>query len=123
LCILSGCAAQNKAYSGKSVYIPTSRTPASQLSDDHDSADKIGDDVSFNSELVKIRLTEILDQAKNQVMSANDMRMALVSYIIKYIYIYIIYMIYFNYFSFIFSLQYRTRQRTNDVGLITELMI
>lgn len=83
LCILSGCAAQNKAYSGKSVYIPTSKTPVSsiQLSDDHDLADKIGDDVSFNSELVKIRLTEILDQAKNQVMSANDMRMALVSYI------------------------------------------
>ncbi|GBC02145.1 hypothetical protein RclHR1_04480009 [Rhizophagus clarus] len=79
LCILSGCAAQNKAYSGKSVYIPTSKIPVSslQLSDDHDSADKIGDDVSFNSELVKIRLTEILDQAKNQVMSANDMRLAL----------------------------------------------
>ncbi|CAB4436060.1 unnamed protein product [Rhizophagus irregularis] len=77
LCILSGCAAQNKAYSGKSVYIPTSKIQVSQLSDDYDSADKIGDNVSFNSELVKIRLTEILDQAKNQVMSANDMRMAL----------------------------------------------
>ncbi|RIA98286.1 hypothetical protein C1645_870827 [Glomus cerebriforme] len=79
LCILSGCAAQNKAYSGKSVYIPTSKIPVSglQSGDDHDSTDKIGDDVSFNSELVKIRLTEILSKAKNKIMSANDIRMAL----------------------------------------------
>ena len=83
LCILSGCAAQNKAYAGKSVYIPTSKVPTSnlQLGDNPDSTDKIGDDVSFNSELVKIRLTEILSKAKNQIMSANDIRLALVSLI------------------------------------------
>jgi hypothetical protein len=82
---LSGCAAQNKAYAGKSVYIPTSKVPASNLQsgDNLDSTDKIGDDVSFNSELVKIRLTEILSKAKNQIMSANDIRMALVSHIPK----------------------------------------
>ncbi|CAI2169647.1 18759_t:CDS:10 [Funneliformis geosporum] len=74
LCILSRCAAQNKAYVGQSVYIPT----ASNLqSDDQDFTDTIGGDVSFNSELVKIRLTEILSKAKNQIMSANDIRMAL----------------------------------------------
>ncbi|CAG8528472.1 10119_t:CDS:10 [Funneliformis mosseae] len=74
LCILSRCAAQNKAYVGKSVYIPT----ASNLqSEDPDFTDAIGGDVSFNSELVKIRLTEILSKAKNQIMSANDIRMAL----------------------------------------------
>lgn len=98
---MSGCAAQNKAYSGKSVYIPTSKIPVSQLSDDHDSADKIGDNVSFNSELVKIRLTEILDQAKNQVMSANDMRIALVSYIYIYPKNYYDYKTELKYFFFI----------------------
>ena len=79
MCILSGCAAQNKAYAGKSVYIPTASNL--QSGDNPESTDKIGNDVSFNSELVKIRLTEILSKAKNGIMSANDIRMALVSLI------------------------------------------
>ena len=85
MCILSRCAAQNKAYVGKSVYIPTSKVSTSSLqTDDPDLTDTIGGEVSFNSELVKIRLTEILNKAKNKIMSANDIRMALVGlYILK----------------------------------------
>ncbi|CAG8818507.1 30231_t:CDS:2, partial [Racocetra persica] len=82
LCILTKCASQNLAYLGKSVYLPTNNSSNSsrsvQSSDyTYDPTDTVSGGVSFNSELIKIKFTEILGKAKNQIMLANDLMMAL----------------------------------------------
>ncbi|CAG8585570.1 5903_t:CDS:10, partial [Cetraspora pellucida] len=81
LCILTKCASQNPAYLGKSVYLPTNNSNNSrsvQSSDyTYDPTDTISCGVSFNSELIKIKFTEILGKAKNQIMLANDLMVAL----------------------------------------------
>ncbi|CAJ0764548.1 22411_t:CDS:2, partial [Entrophospora sp. SA101] len=75
------CASQNPAYSGKTVYLPSRKTIANLKPGEpaftFDPTDKISCGVSFNSELIRIRMTEILSKAKNKVMLATDLMMML----------------------------------------------
>ncbi|CAG8446026.1 5398_t:CDS:10 [Diversispora eburnea] len=81
LCILTKCADQNPAYSGKSVYLPTNNnlSATNSQTSEHlfDPSDTISEGVSFNSELIKGRFTEILGKAKNKIMMAKDLMIAL----------------------------------------------
>ncbi|KAG9298344.1 hypothetical protein G9A89_002832 [Geosiphon pyriformis] len=72
LCILARCAEDNEAYTGKTVYLPKD----SQNSSDK-STNQSNDGVSFNSDLIRMRMTQILAQAKNQIMLATDLMKAL----------------------------------------------
>ena len=67
LVILVKCAPYNSAYAGKSVYLPSSTTGSNP-----------GSGVSFNSHLIRFRITQLLANAKNQTLYASDLLRALV---------------------------------------------
>ncbi|CAG8444454.1 384_t:CDS:10 [Ambispora gerdemannii] len=88
LCILAKCAPDNQAYAGKSVYLPKeSPIPESLNNGNNNSSNKdnstetsienLNEGVSYTSDLIRLRMTEILAQAKNKIMLATDLMKAL----------------------------------------------
>ncbi|CAG8644365.1 8238_t:CDS:2, partial [Paraglomus occultum] len=66
LVILAKCAPYNSAYAGKSVYLPSPTTGSNP-----------SPGVSFNSHLIRFRITQLLANAKNQMLYASDLLRAL----------------------------------------------
>ncbi|CAG8546062.1 10599_t:CDS:10 [Ambispora leptoticha] len=88
LCILAKCAPDNQAYAGKSVYLPKESTSIPESLNNGDknnskdnntetSIENLNEGVSYTSDLIRLRMTEILAQAKNKIMLATDLMKAL----------------------------------------------